>query len=206
MKVKKLDSDLLRGPVFSHALIREGSEVIEIIPRSLKAMRREIRQNRTVAYLVVSAFFLITSFSVFLFSLPNETVSAGANTSSFSSPISSNSPTSQNGLKAVAKIPTKGMNIANNGLIMLRGGQITEIKGTTLKIKLAFEANSFTWIVETNARTFETRDFGTKFLNHEGQKISIKNFSIGDYVSISGILTESKEGATLLADDVRKIR
>jgi hypothetical protein len=149
---------------------------------------------RTIGtFLFVGAiFFFVFSFSVFLFSLPPHKVAAeGARLA----------PAVTTG---VPLFPLE-MHIANNGLVLLRSARVVAVHGTTIAVSTAWGSTDFRWIVLTDASSYETHNFGTRFLNRDGQEISPQDVHAGDYVTITGMLDASAQEPTLNADSVRNL-
>jgi|GEM_PF-3314336 hypothetical protein len=136
--------------------------------------------------------FLVFSFSVFLFSLPPHKAAAEA---AVSAPAAA---------AGVPLFPAE-MHIANNGLVLLRSARVVAVHGTTLTVSTAWGTTDFKWVVLTNASSYETHYFGTRFLNRNGQEIAPQNVRAGDYVTITGALDATAQEPTLNADSVRNL-
>lgn len=97
---------------------------------------------------------------------------------------------------AVAKKPVHEVNIANNGLVLLRGATVIENSGGTLRVGMTWGAGEFTWKVET--------DSGTQFMTPTGEKQRIKDIAVGDIVTVTGTLKSVRSEPVIVADYVRK--
>ena len=150
-------------------------------------------------FLIVGAIFFfvfsffVFSFSVFLFSLPPHKAAAQSTTT----PV----PAVATG---VPLFPLE-MHIASNGLILLRSAQVAAVHGTTITVSTAWGSTDLRWIVLTDASSYETHNFGTRFLNRRGQEMSPQDVHVGDYVTITGMLDTAAQQPTLTADSVRNL-
>ena len=97
------------------------------------------------------------------------------------------------------------VHIANDGLILLRSARVSAVSGTTITVNTAWGKTNLTWIVRTNASNYETRAFGTRFINRSGQALSLQAVHVGDLVTITGTLDATAEEPTLDADSVRNL-
>lgn len=95
----------------------------------------------------------------------------------------------------VAKAPVREMNIANNGLVLLRGATVTANSGGTLRVGMTWGAAEFTWKVET--------DSGTQFMTKSGEKLTVEDISVGDVITVTGTLKGSGSEPFVVADYVR---
>ncbi|MGC9602204.1 MAG: hypothetical protein ABSE76_00455 [Minisyncoccia bacterium] len=165
-----------------------------VIRRWFKAMVDMSYVKLFGTFLFVGAiFFFVFSFSVFLFSLPPH--KAAAQGTAMSAPAVAT---------GVPLFPSE-MHIANNGLTLLRSARVVAVNGTTITVSAAWGSTDFRWIVLTDASSYETHNFGTRFLNRDGQEISPQNVLIGDYVTITGMLDTVAQEPTLNADSVRNL-
>lgn len=85
--------------------------------------------------------------------------------------------------------------ISDNGRVIVRGAEVTEISGDTIRARTEWGATALTWTIETDSET----DFVTK----GGSGTDLDDVSLGDYVSFSGQLDESESSFTIDADAVR---
>ena len=88
-----------------------------------------------------------------------------------------------------------GINIANNGLVLLRGARITSISGETIYVEIKWNSTNLAWVVKTN--------LNTKFWTSAGEKQSLADMRGGDIVSVTGQLTENGTEPTIYAEFVR---
>lgn len=95
------------------------------------------------------------------------------------------------------------MHIANNGLVLLRSARVVSVDGTTIVVSTAWGSADFAWTVHTNASSYGTHDFGTRFLTYDGKKSSLADMQIGNLVTITGTLDTKAVEPTLDADTVR---
>jgi len=82
---------------------------------------------------------------------------------------------------------------------------VVSVSGSTITVSTAWGSSNFTWRVLTNATRFETRDFGTRFLNRDGKKSSLANIQEGDKVTITGALDPAAQEPVIKADSVRNL-
>ncbi len=143
--------------------------------------------KRTRLLLLLAGFFCL-ALGAFLFSLLRVAPAAAA----------------AHGQVATTK-PARPMelHIADNGLVLLRSARIASIEGSTITLSTAWGSTNFTWVVHTNASSYGTREFGTKFLTREGQKIALSNLQIGELVTITGTLADGAQSPTVEAQTVR---
>ena len=90
---------------------------------------------------------------------------------------------------------TLEMHINNDGSVLARGAQITSISGSTIDATQNWNAYSISWIINTGTST----DLSLRY----GAPAVLSNFSIGDYISFSGTLDNSKSAATVNANVVK---
>ncbi len=142
-------------------------------------------------YIFAGAAFFAFSLSVFLFSFPPEHAAAQG--------VAQKNPS---GLRFVRPLE---MHIASNGLMLLRNAKVTAVFGTTITVSATWGSADFVWVVHTNGSTYETRNFGTRFLDRDGKPISLADVRIGDAVTITGMLNMAMEEPTIEANSVRRL-
>ncbi|OGG54136.1 hypothetical protein A3C20_02385 [Candidatus Kaiserbacteria bacterium RIFCSPHIGHO2_02_FULL_55_25] len=113
---------------------------------------------------------------------------AGANTAATTVQSSSGTVylTPRDSAAAIASAkgqPLSEMNIANNGLVLLRGARVTDISGTTLTVTMAWGGTDFIWKVHTL--------YNTKYFTAQGEKGSLADIRTGDVITVSGALSEN---------------
>jgi len=150
----------------------------------------DLDRYKSLAIVVGSAFFAL-SFLVFLFSFPPQKAEAQEGVAT------------ANAAAASSRLRPLEMHIANNGLVLLRSAKVMSVSGTTLVANTAWGSADFKWTVRTNARTFESRDFGTRILDRDGRKTSLGSVQPGMLVTITGILDSTAGEPTIDADTVR---
>ena len=82
---------------------------------------------------------------------------------------------------AAKQQPLSEMNIANNGLVLLRGARVTDITGSTFTVTMVWGGTDFTWRVHTL--------YNTKFFNTKGEKGGVADIKVGDVITVSGGLS-----------------
>lgn len=92
--------------------------------------------------------------------------------------------------------PAQEVHIANNGLVLLRGARVLSLSGSTIEIGMTWGSSEFKWSVVT--------DFSTKFLDTQGEKMSVTNIHIGDSITVTGNITQSGIRPIIDATIVRK--
>jgi hypothetical protein len=102
--------------------------------------------------------------------------------------------------------PSMEVHIANNGLILLRSAKIVSINGATLTLSTAWGSSVFLWNVRTNANSYGTHNYGTKFIDLNGNPIAVENVQAGNLVTITGMLDQNAQEPTLDADMVRILK
>ena len=158
------------------------------------------RANRIAVLLFASAVFFAFSLAAFFFSLPAQSAAAEGRPAFASASM----PAAAAAATGSSLWPLE-IHIANNGLILLRSARVVSISGSTLTVSTAWGSSDFTWTVQTNATRFETRDFGTRFLNRDGKKSSLANIQEGDLVTITGALDPAAQEPVIKADSVRNL-
>ncbi|MEK7601330.1 MAG: hypothetical protein AAB480_02260 [Patescibacteria group bacterium] len=93
---------------------------------------------------------------------------------------------------AAKQQPLSEMNVANNGLVLLRGARVTGISGPTLTVTMAWGGTDFIWTVHTL--------YNTKYFAPNGEKGSLAGIAVGDVITVSGGL--SGNGAQLAVEAV----
>jgi hypothetical protein len=101
---------------------------------------------------------------------------------------------------------TQELHIANNGLILLRGAHIVSVSGTTLTVSMEWGSAKYSWVVRTNASSSGYHNYGTRFLDHNGNPITLSQVESGGYVTVTGMLDSSANTPTLDADSVRSLQ
>lgn len=84
--------------------------------------------------------------------------------------------------------------ISQNGRVVVRGAQVTQVSGSTLTARTMWNDTSITWTVRT--------DSDTDFVRKSGSAADISDIDTGDYVSFSGNFAGS--GAFTVDADVVK--
>lgn len=89
-----------------------------------------------------------------------------------------------------------GINIANNGSVLLRGARVTDVFGRTIQTNLSWASADFTWTVEAPNNA--------KFFDHKGQKQTISDIKVGDIVTVTGKLVSKNNKMVISAEFVRE--
>ena len=139
---------------------------------------------------VTGAMFFAFALALFIFSFPPHQAAAEEGTT-------------QNPAATASHLRPLEMHIANNGLILLRSARVEEIQGTTITVSTAWGSAQFKWIIRTNASYSESHQFGTKFRDRDGNKSSLGDVSIGNSVTITGMLDPAAQEPTVDADSFR---
>ena len=92
--------------------------------------------------------------------------------------------------------PILEMHIANNGLVLLEGAQVTSVSGSRLRVDMEWGAETFTWVVKTNSKT--------KFFASNGERAALADVRTGDTLTVTGTLTEGGTEPTIDAEFVRE--
>lgn len=85
--------------------------------------------------------------------------------------------------------------ISDNGRVIVRGAEVTEISGDTIRVKTEWGATELLWRVDTNN--------DTAFVEKSGSGSELSDISVGDYVSFSGEINEGEPVFTVSADAVK---
>ena len=150
----------------------------------------DLERYKSFAVIAGSAFFAFSLF-IFLFSFPPQTAEAQENVAA------------ANAVAASRHLRPLEMHIANNGLVLLRSAKVVSVSGITLVVNTAWGSADFMWTVRTNAKKYESRDFGTRMLDRDGKKGSLESVRPGMLVTITGVLDSTAEEPTVDADSVR---
>jgi hypothetical protein len=98
---------------------------------------------------------------------------------------------------ATSTIPTMlEVHIANNGLVFVRGAQVTSISDGVIRTSMFWGSTDFVWVVKTSGVT--------KFINQQGQKQNISDVKVGDIVTITGKLASDNDKFIINAEFVRE--
>ncbi len=144
------------------------------------------RTDRRSLLLFAGGAFFSFSFSLFLFSLPQRVVAEA------SSPVHASTVT----------IRPLEIHIANNGLILLRSARIVAVHGTTLTVSTNWGSTDLRWTVRTDASTYDTHGFGTRFVDRVGKKLSLDDVHQDGNVTVTGTLDPTAQEPTLDAGAV----
>jgi len=89
-----------------------------------------------------------------------------------------------------------GVNIANNGSMLVRGAVVTAVSADTLEAKMSWGSANFAWVIQTTG--------ATKFLSQQGQKQTISDVKVGDTVTVTGKLASDSNQYVINAEFVRE--
>ena len=196
MHIRNSTTNNLRDvPIFGHY----GPGLVENAATALAAGRRivskVVRNSRPEALLLGGALlFFVLTLSAFLLSMPTGNV------------VATNNITAPAPVVAASGVRPPEVTIAMNGLVVLRSARVLGIDGDTLQVSTAWGSTDFTWVVHTDASSYETRTFGTRFLDREGEKISLSHIRVGDLITVNGTLDAASEVPMLHADVVRSLK
>ncbi len=96
----------------------------------------------------------------------------------------------------LSKQPTLGVNIANNGLIILRGARVVSSSNGIVRVVTAWDSISFTWGIQTKSFT--------EFITSRGEKEALEDVRAGDIVTITGDLVQGGVEPVIVAQFMRK--
>src|ERR1700721_1056186 len=74
------------------------------------------------------------------------------------------------------------MHIANNGLVLLRGAQVTSVSGDTIQVEMIWNSVQFTWTVQT--------DSNTQFFAPTGERETSSSVQTGSVITVTGMLEQ----------------
>mgnify|MGYP001586058710 CR=1 FL=1 len=152
-----------------------------------------LERYKSVAVAAGSAFFAFSLF-MFLFSFPPQKAEA------------QESAATANAAAASSHLRPLEMHIANNGLVLLRSAKVVSVAGKVITVRTAWGSADFIWTIRTNASRFETRTFGTRFIDKDGKAGSLGGIYAGALVTITGALDPNAEEPTIDADSVRLLQ
>ena len=148
---------------------------------------------RTAAVVVALSIVIvgISFFSVAAQTVPLQNlmgIGGGVSAAVASSTFSSGSVTTT--------VPMHEVHIANDGLMLVRGAMVTSITNGTITVSIAWSGSTFNWTVET--------DSNTKFITSTGEKGTLNAIQVGNYVDVTGMLTQGGATPTIAAEFVRE--
>ena len=96
------------------------------------------------------------------------------------------------------------VHIASTGLVFLQGAKVESIiSSSSFVVSTSWSNTVLSWIINTNESYYDKRHFGTDFLDSRGVNVSMSDISVGDYISVSGVLDTKSIVPTVKADVVR---
>lgn len=149
--------------------------------------------HKPLLFAGVGTTFVVFALLWFLFSFPSRSSAAGGVARVQTSPV-------------VQGAHVLEMHIAGNGQVLLRNARVETVNGGTIAVSMAWNSVDFKWTVLTDASSYETRSFGTRFFNRNGDSISLNDIQVGDYITVTGMLVGTAEGLMLDASSVRSSR
>lgn len=149
---------------------------------------------RPAVVVLAGTTFFIFALSTFIFSFPTQRATATA-------PAAASAQSAAEG-----DVRPLEMHIAANGLVLLRSAKVVSLGGSTLTVSTAWGESDFIWTVRTDAYSYESRTFGTRFLHRDGTKASLNEFHIGDSVTVTGMLDPEASEPVINADSVRLLK
>lgn len=90
---------------------------------------------------------------------------------------------------------TRTIAISDNGSALVRGAKVASVANGVITATTVWNNLSVTWTIDT--------DSNTDLVRLNGANASLSNVSVGDYVSVSGMLDTAQSGFTIKADTVR---
>jgi hypothetical protein len=147
---------------------------------------------RTAAVVVALSIVIvgISFFSVAAQTVPLQNlmgIGGGVSAAVASSTFSSGSVTTT--------VPMHEVHIANDGLMLVRGAMVTSITNGTITVSIAWGGASFNWTVTTNSNT--------KFIMASGEKGTIADIQVGNYIDVTGPLTQGGATPIIAAQFIR---
>lgn len=94
------------------------------------------------------------------------------------------------------KAPMLEVHIANNGLVLLRGARVIALSGNIIRVGMTWGTSDVTWSAATH--------YNTRFLTSDGQKETLGDIKVGDFVTVTGQLIASGKEPTVDTDYVRE--
>ena len=151
-----------------------------------------LERYKSTAVVAGSMFFAFSLFA-FLFSFPPQKAAAEGMASTV--PPEGSTP-----------LRPLEMHIANNGLVLLRSAKVVSVQGNIIVVSTAWGSADFTCTIRTDLSHFESRSFGTRFIDRDGKKGSLGGVKVGSVVTITGALDPSAGEPTIDADSVRLLK
>lgn len=93
-------------------------------------------------------------------------------------------------------IPMHAVHIANDGLTYVQGATVTSIGNSTISIAIVWGGASFNWTAVTNSNT--------KFITASGEKGTFIGIQVGDYIDVTGLLTQGGNTPIIAAQFIRE--
>ena len=99
--------------------------------------------------------------------------------------------------------PVQEVHIANNGMVYLQGARVQSVSGTTIVVSTSWNNVNLSWIINTNGSYYGARHFGTSVLDSKGNQLTVTDVSVGNIITVSGVLDVDSTLLTVKADVVR---
>lgn len=97
---------------------------------------------------------------------------------------------------AEVREPVHEVNIANTGLIVLRGARVLSISGTAIRVGMTWGSAELSWAVRTER--------STRFFDSEGEQEALDDVQIGDIIMVTGTLDTGGAEPSIRADFVKR--
>lgn len=156
------------------------------------------KQLRSFLLFGVAVAFFIFSVSAFIYSLPQR-----SSTPTHSALVPAMAPVVE---AASGGLPSLEVHIANNGLVLLRSATVVSVNGTGLVLSTNWGSSVFIWTVTTNPESYGAHNYGTRFIDSNGNQTPFESVRPGGLVTVTGMLDTSAKEPTVAADMVRVVR
>ena len=98
------------------------------------------------------------------------------------------------------------VHLASNGMVNFRGAKVESISGTDIVVSTSWGAIKLQWVIDAKESYYGSHHFGTSFLDSNGNKLTINDLSVGDFISINGTLDSGQAQPTVKANVIRLSR
>jgi hypothetical protein len=151
-------------------------------------------QSRIVIAAIVSLTALVAT-TFFVYAAYAGSLPAAHGPVSVSGIVYLSAPATVPSAAAVVRPLTREMHIANNGLMLLRGAEVLSLSGSSIKVDVSWSSGTLTWTLMTNNNTV--------FLTSTGQKATMEDIKVGDYLTVTGTMYNTGSEPTIAAKYVR---
>lgn len=157
---------------------------------------RTFRFSRKIVIAVILSIASLIFTGLFLYQAHAQSVPSPSNMDSGTVYLSAQAAAEASSTPVSTVAPMLEIHIANNGLVLLRGARVISISGSSIRVDMKWGSADFTWVIQTNSNT--------KFITSTGEKETLAKISVGDIVTVTGMLIGGGTESTIDAEFVRE--